>query len=53
MQRLKAQDKNRLNEMSKFLQNDEQCRSYQLAAYFDEYLKEDCGICDVCLKKVR
>ena len=49
MQRLKAQDSHRLDEIAKYLNNNQQCRSYQLAAYFDEYLKEDCGICDVCV----
>ena len=48
---LKLNDTKRLNKMVTFLDNTEQCKTYQLAAYFDEYLKEDCGVCDYCFSK--
>lgn len=48
IQQLKLSDTTRLNAMVKFLENEEQCRSYQLAAYFDEYIEQDCGVCDNC-----
>lgn len=31
-----------------YVQNDSECRSKQLLAYFGEQLQEDCQQCDVC-----
>ena len=40
-----------VGKMLSYLQNDKVCRSKQLLLYFGEELKEDCGICDVCLRR--
>jgi ATP-dependent DNA helicase RecQ len=34
-----------------YINNDSQCKSKQLLAYFGETQTEDCGICSVCLPK--
>lgn len=47
-QLLKERFKERIEYMTRYIQNDSECRSKQLLAYFGEELKEDCGKCDVC-----
>ena len=37
----------------KYVLCDEVCRSRQLVAWFGEETKENCGICDVCLRGVQ
>ena len=39
------------NDLLQFIQNDTVCRSVQLLSYFNEQDTQNCGICDVCLKK--
>ena len=40
-----------VSHMLRYLDNDKDCRSKQLLDYFGETLKQDCGVCDICLKK--
>jgi len=47
---LKERQEKRANLLIKYLQTDV-CRNRQLLAYFGEETTEDCGKCDVCLKK--
>lgn len=51
IQFLKKSDTKRLQELVSYLKNDLQCRTYLLGEYFDEYVKDDCGVCDNCLNK--
>ena len=44
-------DKRRALAMIEYLKNDRQCRTQQIAAYFDENIDALCGICDNCLNK--
>ncbi len=37
------------NAIIKYMENDGECRSRQLLAYFNEEAEEDCGRCDVCV----
>jgi ATP-dependent DNA helicase RecQ len=37
--------------MVSYLENADECRLRQLLRYFGEEIKEDCGRCDVCLRK--
>ncbi len=37
--------------MLRYVQTQTRCRNKQIADYFGETRQEDCGICDVCLKK--
>ncbi|MGI6074642.1 MAG: RecQ family ATP-dependent DNA helicase [Fermentimonas sp.] len=41
----------RINSMIEYVQGSEVCRSRMLLAYFNETDSNDCGICDVCLKR--
>ena len=41
----------RVSKMLNYLDEGNKCRNRQLLAYFGESLKEDCGLCDVCLEK--
>lgn len=43
--------KAQLQHMLGYVENSRSCRSRQVLHYFGEELKEDCGRCDVCLKK--
>lgn len=43
------QQKRKVDEMIKFIQNDQICRAKQLLSYFGESSKEECGMCDVCI----
>ncbi|MBU2946837.1 RecQ family ATP-dependent DNA helicase [Zobellia uliginosa] len=38
-------------QMIDYIKNDKKCRSRQILEYFGETDTEDCGICDVCIKK--
>ncbi len=40
---------NKAKAVIKYIHNTKQCRSNLLLSYFDEYTKEPCGICDICL----
>jgi ATP-dependent DNA helicase RecQ len=40
-----------LQAVLKYAQNDKQCRSRFLAAYFEEKNTSDCNMCDICLSK--
>ena len=42
-------EEDKLKEISKFVFNNQECRSKILSAYFEEYI-EECGICDFCIK---
>lgn len=39
------------NAILQFIENNTICRVKQLLAYFGEVIKENCGICDVCLNQ--
>ncbi len=47
----RAQYEARINHMLRFATDSTVCRSRQLLDYFGETDSEDCGHCDVCLKK--
>ena len=49
----KEQFTQRIEAMISYANNDAQCRSAQLLAYFGERRSEPCGICDVCLEERR
>ncbi|MDY7395159.1 RecQ family ATP-dependent DNA helicase [Aureibaculum sp. 2210JD6-5] len=42
----------KINSIVNYATNDSVCRSKLLLRYFDEKLKENCGICDVCLSQI-
>ncbi|WP_276166511.1 RecQ family ATP-dependent DNA helicase [Zobellia alginiliquefaciens] len=51
-----VQEQNRVKtdkifQMIGYIKNDKKCRSRQILEYFGENDTEDCGICDVCLRK--
>lgn len=51
---VEARNKNKLiqlNAMKAYLENNSLCRNRQLADYFGEEDREDCGRCDICRKK--
>lgn len=48
---LKGWYEKRVLYMISLASNTKRCRSRYLIAYFEEHLEEDCGICDICLKK--
>ncbi|MEN8799459.1 MAG: RecQ family ATP-dependent DNA helicase [Flavobacteriaceae bacterium] len=48
LRRLKSE---KLNRMFAYIENTRQCRSKQLLKYFGENLRQNCGLCDVCLEK--
>ncbi len=53
---IKAQNTRKVNQVQsilKYIENDRICRSVQLLAYFEEEQKDVCGICDVCLAKLK
>lgn len=45
--------KDKSNKILDYINNDSICRNKQLLDYFNEKLIKDCGICDVCLKKIK
>ncbi|MGS0528438.1 RecQ family zinc-binding domain-containing protein [Zobellia nedashkovskayae] len=52
----KVQEQNQVKtekvfQMIDYIKNDTKCRSRQILEYFGENNTEDCGICDVCIKK--
>ena len=50
---LKEAARCRMEAMVRYVTCDEVCRSRQLVAWFGEEAREDCGLCDVCLRKVQ
>jgi ATP-dependent DNA helicase RecQ len=46
-----AQKKRKSDDVIRFVENDEVCRSIQVLHYFNEKEMSECGICDVCLSK--
>ena len=49
----KKQYTERIEAVIRYANNDEECRSRQLLAYFGERRSSDCGQCDVCLANAR
>lgn len=41
----------RIGQMVKYSENEEQCRSRMLSEYFGDTEAQDCGICDICLAR--
>lgn len=41
----------RLEAMQRYVDNSDECRTIQLAAYFGQTVVEPCGCCDVCLRR--
>ena len=41
----------KLEAMCAYIQNHKTCRNQQLRVYFNEPINNNCGICDVCIKK--
>lgn len=48
---LKKIHKQKRKELLKYLQDDGHCRNRKMLLYFGENLSQDCGVCDVCLRK--
>ncbi len=46
-----AQKKQKSEDVIRFIENDDVCRSIQVLHYFNEKEMSECGICDVCLSK--
>ena len=49
--KLKKQAQERIEAVIDFIKDNNTCRSRKVLQYFDETSFEDCGTCDVCLKK--
>jgi ATP-dependent DNA helicase RecQ len=49
--KLKKQAQERIESVINFVKDKNTCRSRKVLQYFDETTFEDCGTCDVCLKK--
>jgi len=49
--KLKKQAQQRIESVIDFVKDSNTCRSRKVLQYFDETTFEDCGTCDVCLKK--
>ena len=49
----KEQFTKRIEAVIAYVNNQDQCRSRQLLAYFDEQRTTDCGMCDVCIDHKR
>lgn len=49
----KEQFNKRIEAVIAYANNQDQCRSRQLLAYFDEQRTTDCGMCDVCINHKR
>ena len=49
----KEQFTKRIEAVIAYANNQDQCRSRQLLAYFDEQRTTDCGMCDVCIDHKR
>jgi len=43
--------KQKSEDVIRFIENDDVCRSIQVLHYFNEKEMSECGICDVCLSK--
>jgi len=50
---LKKQARQRMEAVIDFVKDTNTCRNRKILQYFDENTFEDCGTCDVCLKKAR
>ncbi len=48
---LKDSFKERLDAILHYTESDDECRTKQLLAYFGEKMTDDCGQCDVCIKR--
>lgn len=48
---LKQRQKERIESVIKYVNNNDVCRQSQLLTYFNEFNNTDCGFCDVCLRK--
>jgi ATP-dependent DNA helicase RecQ len=46
-------EREKLEAMIRFAENDKICRSRVLLAYFDENSANDCGVCDICKEKLK
>lgn len=49
--RLRKAYEERLEAMLAYVRNESTCRTKQLVTYFGEDLQEDCGVCDICLRR--
>jgi ATP-dependent DNA helicase RecQ len=49
--KLKKQAQERIESVIDFVKDSNTCRSRKILQYFDETTFEDCGTCDVCLRK--
>jgi ATP-dependent DNA helicase RecQ len=49
--KLKKQAQERIESVIDFVKDNNTCRSRKVLRYFDETTFEDCGTCDVCLRK--
>ena len=47
----KADFSRRIEDMIRYASEEDKCRSQMLLAYFGEQKAEECGVCDVCLRK--
>lgn len=43
--------KNQFQSVVAYVANDSSCKNNQLISYFDEFSKQDCGICSYCISK--
>jgi ATP-dependent DNA helicase RecQ len=41
------------NSMIDYILNQKTCRNKILSSYFDEKIEENCGICDICMEKIK
>ena len=41
----------RIESVVRFIENDSVCRSRQLIEYFGQPVQDDCGVCDVCIRR--
>ena len=51
IKRQKAKHDERLKTVSQYLANKTSCRMRMLVKYFGEDIKQDCGVCDVCINR--
>ena len=46
-------DKDKIDSMIGYVDQDRRCRSQYILEYFDETSGKNCGVCDICLKRKR
>lgn len=51
LQNRKEVEEKKASDLIKYIQNNRRCRTLQLLDYFGEVSDEECGNCDVCLRK--